>query len=447
MKIRVPSPATLPRFVVAALLFTLGAIACRRADLEGPARLAGSRSGVPGIVLLCMDTLRADSLATGPVTQGAQEWMPELDAFAKGATAFCDATSSSSWTAPSAATLLTGLLPANTGVHGATVAGALPGSVTTLAEALHERGFSTAACTSGGWIVPERGYGQGFDSFSASYDVNSPEAEIAAWQARRAKDAPFFLFLHSCTAHDPYGPKDARWESDPDPAVAVEARAIVREASASGWRLPAGAAPWFLELSLFDCRGRVTLGQAIPAEPLSRLWDLSMDWLDGEGRGTPELASLVQRAPRAYREGLATADETVARTLAALDALHLPEATVIAVVGDHGEALGEHGTLSHGRFLYDEVTRVPLVIRAPGRLPAGRVVAGSCGLVDVAPTLLALAGVAPKSSSERPSSEKRTLQMLSGVPCGATEMTRPVEASRSCTEPETALASQRPSGE
>ena len=97
------------------------------------------------------------------------------------------------------------------------------------------------------------------------------------------------------------------------------------------------------------------------------------------------------RAPAAYRAGLGHADAIFAQTLAALDALDLPADTIFVVVGDHGEALGEHGTLSHGRFLHDEMVRVPMLVRAPGRLPAGRVVQGSCGLVDLAPTLLELA--------------------------------------------------------
>jgi arylsulfatase A-like enzyme len=64
------------------------------------------------------------------------------------------------------------------------------------------------------------------------------------------------------------------------------------------------------------------------------------------------------------------------------------------VVADHGEEFGEHGNLLHARRLYDELVRVPLVVSAPGRLPAG-VVGGSCSLADVAPTVLELAGVAP----------------------------------------------------
>jgi arylsulfatase A-like enzyme len=129
-----------------------------------------------------------------------------------------------------------------------------------------------------------------------------------------------------------------------------------------------------------------------------RLWDLSTDWLDGDGRGTPELAAVLDRAPAEYHRGLAYADRVFSRTMGALDALSLPADTVFVVVGDHGEALGEHGTLSHGRLLYDEFVRVPLVVRAPGRLPAARVVEGSCGLVDVMPTLLALAGAPAEPS-------------------------------------------------
>jgi len=98
----------------------------------------GSGRGAPGIVLLCVDTLRADAFDR-PL--GGPGRMPALASFAGGATVFKDASAGSSWTAPSIATLLTGLEPVRTGVRGTMeTAGALPGSVTTIAEALRARG-------------------------------------------------------------------------------------------------------------------------------------------------------------------------------------------------------------------------------------------------------------------------------------------------------------------
>jgi arylsulfatase A-like enzyme len=80
-----------------------------------------------------------------------------------------------------------------------------------------------------------------------------------------------------------------------------------------------------------------------------------------------------------------------------LAAQHLPDGTVVIVVADHGESFAEHRTLLHGRRLYDELLRVPFLVHAGGRLGAPRVVRGAVGLVDVVPTVLELAGLAPAS--------------------------------------------------
>ena len=393
MGLRLPRRSSRVPLLLAALCAVVGAAACRR---DGTSEIAKApavppRRAAQSVVVLCVDTLRADALGTA--ADGTTP-MPALTAFAKDATTFSDAVSSSSWTAPSVATLLTGLESRHTGVRGARVAGMLPPSVTTLAESLKEEGFSTAAITGGGWVAPSRGLGQGFDSFSTDFDAAGPEAEIAAWARRRPGDAPFFLFLHTTAAHDPYGPKDLRQAPPTVPWIADRARAIAKQAAAADGRLPDGAAPWLLEQFLFRLDGRLSLQGAVGDEGMFRLFDLAMDWLDGEGRGSPALAPVLEAAPAAYRAGLAHVDRVFERTKAALEAVVPLDDVVFVVCGDHGEALGEHGTLSHGRWLYDETVRVPLVVRAPGRLPRGAVVAGSCGLVDVTPTVLSLAGAA-----------------------------------------------------
>src|SRR5207253_9081968 len=135
------------------------------------------------------------------------------------------------------------------------------------------------------------------------------------------------------------------------------------------------------------------------------------------------------KAREGYRGGVTYADEVFRRTLETLAAMHLPEGTAIAVVGDHGEALGEHGTLLHGRWLYDELVRVPLLVQAPGRLPAGAVVRGSCGVVDVMPTLLDLAGVRPPPGLDGVSLLPLARGAAGGHPVFAVEDRRATEGS------------------
>ena len=82
------------------------------------------------------------------------------------------------------------------------------------------------------------------------------------------------------------------------------------------------------------------------------------------------------------------ADTWIGKLLETLDQAGLAGNTVVVVAADHGEALGEHGYVGHGRQVYDEIIRVPFILSWPGRLPAGRTVDVPVGTLDVAPTLL-----------------------------------------------------------
>ena len=104
-------------------------------------------------------------------------------------------------------------------------------------------------------------------------------------------------------------------------------------------------------------------------------------------------ASRYASAP--YDGEIATADIVVDGLLRELDRLGIYERAVVALVADHGEGLGDHGEKQHGIFLYRATVHVPLVLKLPGRVHAGTRIARPVGLVDVAPTLLALAGAAP----------------------------------------------------
>src|SRR5205085_4138159 len=128
----------------------------------------------PNIVLLCMDTVRRD--ATEPAALGGDggeaPTMPTLLAYESASTRFVDAAASATWTAPAVATLLTGLSPWRSGVHGHFSAPPLVPAIATVAEILHAAGYVTAAFTGGGWVSEAQGFGQGFDEWREgwSYD-------------------------------------------------------------------------------------------------------------------------------------------------------------------------------------------------------------------------------------------------------------------------------------
>ena len=125
------------------------------------------------------------------------------------------------------------------------------------------------------------------------------------------------------------------------------------------------------------------------------VWHDCIPWLDGGYADRPDRAALEGLLRTAYRAALGSVDDVLYETLTGLRRAGVLDDIDLIVVGDHGEAFGEHRSLCHGFHLHDEVTRVPLIVLAKDRLPAPRVVLGGCGLIDVAPTILDLAGVQP----------------------------------------------------
>ncbi len=359
---------------------------------RGAARGAGPgprpvvRGKVPGVVIVCLDTLRADA-TEGP--EGAAA-LPSLHAFARGATRFPGALAACSWTGPSVATLLTGLVPWNHGIFEVTSGTRLAASVPTLATVLREAGWSTAAVTGGGWLSEGCGLPPGFDQYDADFDDLAPAASVARWQARRPLDRPFLLFLHSYAPHDPYGDKRAGAEGRCDPATTAAGQATAaRFAAPKDDADPASLAAYLETYYGLPCE-RHGFERALGGARLAAIQQAARGAIDGAWRALPDGEGLVARLRARYHgPGLAYVETRLRETLGALHAL--PPDTVVVVCSDHGEAFGEHGPLYHGRFLHPELVRALLVVRAPG-WPAGEV-AGTVGLVDVVPTLLEVCGV------------------------------------------------------
>ena len=102
----------------------------------------------------------------------------------------------------------------------------------------------------------------------------------------------------------------------------------------------------------------------------------------------------------AYNAAIAAADAAVGKLVAALRATKLYEDSLIVIAADHGQSLGAHGEDSHGIFLYDETVHVPLLVKLPQNQSAGKRVRARASLIDIAPTLLEVAGVAVPSQMQ-----------------------------------------------
>ena len=314
----------------------------------------------PPVILVSLDTLRADRLGVLGNTRGLT---PMLDALARAGTVFEQAESVAPWTLPAHASLFSSLLPYDHGTRWEHRP--LHPSVATLAEHFREAGYRTASFNGGGYVSAVLGLGQGFEIYEEHDEIleGGPEriaAAALAWM-RSLGDAPFFIFIHTYEVHSPYTHAD---KADPGEAGRLA--------------VPFG----FKEVAAVQS-GEMTLTA-------------------GERRYVTGL----------YDSDVAHADRVVGSLLEALGKDGVLDRAILAVVSDHGEDLWDHSALrspGHGHSLYEELLHVPLFFRAPGLVRAGARIGTPVSLLDVAPTLLALAGLPPDTDHEGRSLE-RTLR-------------------------------------
>jgi arylsulfatase A-like enzyme/uncharacterized membrane protein YbhN (UPF0104 family) len=347
-----------------------GAVLSRVAGPTGaaaatPPAVPSALSDRPNLLLVMVDTLRADHLSC----YGSDVDTPNLCSLADGAGSRLQAFSHSSWTKPATATLLTSLVPSS---HGAMSKPAvLPEAVDTVAEVLAERGYTTGGIVSNINLAESFGFAQGFDEyhylgpdylFGASesssklilyqigrsvlfkfrkglrfgdfYQDSEVVNEVAFDWLERHRDSRFFLFLHYMDPHDPY------------------------------FTHP------------YDGYG------------IARVSNQNPD---------PEHAAEMQEL---YKGEIRYLDQNFGRLLERLRELGLEDDTLIVLTSDHGEEFQEHGGWWHGMTLYDEQVHVPLLVRWPqgwqGPAETEQLVRG----IDVAPTLIRAAGASPPQSMQ-----------------------------------------------
>jgi arylsulfatase A-like enzyme len=317
---------------------------------------AGGSCGAPerpNIALIVLDTVRADRITCTGDDRAAT---PHIDALCDRGIFFARASSTSSWTLPAHASLFTGLYPLQ---HGATQEHTqLDEGVSTLAEILGSHGYRTFGVSGNAMVSMKSGLARGFDLFLETWRAKRDTAHPAAREhpnfqtvelllAELAPDERFFVFVNYVEAHGPYDPPE------PHRSRALSPRAkpsLVARASRSG------AAKYYLDPSSIS-----------PAE-----FAVLNELYDGE---------------------IAYLDELVGGLLDGLDESGHLDDTLVIIVSDHGENLGDHGHFRHVFSLYGSTVRVPLLFLLPGGDRAGEVRTESVGLVDVFATILAAAGV------------------------------------------------------
>jgi len=331
----------------------VAAVAAGAIGLAGdgvPAAFPPSRAGRPDILLVVVDTLRADHLSCYGYSR---ETTPNLDAFARDARRYTNVLSPGSWTLPSHASLFTGV-PSS--VHGCNWSWIeLDEDLVTLAELLRGAGYQTVGLSSNGFLNPANGFAQGFDTFYSPWaersrlrtvidragqvlgagNLGTRDADSRATLVNRRlgrwfrheydPSRPYFVFVNYLEPHVPYVP--------------------VR--GALQWADPEWVRRW----------AAVDQGDLLFSYGFSGATALTERQVD-------ELLAL-------YDEEVRYVDGKVGELLAALRGGGSLDSTLVAITSDHGEHFAEHGLMEHQYSVYEALVRVPLLVRYPGRLAPG----------------------------------------------------------------------------
>jgi arylsulfatase A-like enzyme len=345
-----------PRYLAAPVVCALLAISFLLAGCRGK-----FDSAHQDIVLIVVDTLRADHLGAYGYDRGTT---PRLDNLARQGTVFEAAWSTAPWTLPSVMSIMTSRYPSSHRVENDGLK--LSADTPTLAETLKQAGYATGAFVSHVYVSAPFGFGRGFTTFE-DFDLSRPGYRLEAGMEPRADRVtdtalawldrqghrPVFLFLHYFDPHWPYDPPERIRALYPD-----------------------------------DYRGPLDAGY----DSISKFQDPRVP-LPDDYRGF-----LIDR----YDGEIRFVDEQIGRLLDGLAASGRGPRSWVVVTADHGEEFKDHGSMGHGRRLYEEVVHVPLIVASAshsGAAPAARV-AAPVSSIDLLPTIAALAGTAPPAGAQ-----------------------------------------------
>lgn len=359
-----PSGGRRSRSLALALLLPLAAWPA--GATPGPTAAATPASGGVGkanVVLVLIDTLRPDRTGVGGY---ARPTTPFLDSLARSGVVFEQAYAPAPWTLPSVVSLMSSQPVC---AHGVVVDGQrLPRAFRTLAQRLARHGYATASFYANPYAGPLSGLGRGFDLARHASPIRLDW--IRSWLDEHSA-RPFFLYVHQTEPHNPYAAKprflDLFGGLSPPELLAIRDRYFT-----------------FRRLTRVDFAAGRPPGTT----------DNSPEQL----RAMRHLARLAPSIAKAYDAAIREADDRVRRLFALLEERSLLGRTLFIVVSDHGEEFGEHGGWLHDQSVYEELVRVLLLMRLPGGRYGGRRIRTPHSLIDVAPTILALA--APGASAE-----------------------------------------------
>lgn len=351
----------------------------------------------PNIILIVMDAVRADALSFYGYDR---ETSPNIDDLCMSSTVFKQAISTSSWTIPTHASLFTGLLPSEHGMFHEEYT--IRNDVPTLAELLNQHGYNTIMLTANPHLIAHDGFKRGFEKcinipklstaknllgklkrktinisrkriLEPLFLIDSGANQIVKYakgyitQHRRSL-GPFFMFINFMEAHDAYSPRIPYCSKFTNPYIALRENIKYRNKYYGKW-----------------------------AEIYSDKIQVS--------------AKDLERIRVYYDSAIAYLDHIIGYFIDFLENRKILNNTLLIILSDHGESFGENGVYQHTHLgLYEQLIRIPMIIRYPSAFPEGQEVQKQVQITDILQTLLNIVGVSQQGLRTTHSADLRSKQ-------------------------------------
>jgi len=344
-------------------------------------RLPETTASQPNVILITMDSLRHDHLGC---TGHQRAHTPNIDALARDGVVFRECVAQGTFTRISVPSLITGMFPLFTQIR--TFSGHLDSVHTTVAEVLEADGYLNLASNR----MWSKSFYQGFQETGGSGEQTPQRTARAIQGIEDRQESKFFIWLYYWDPHAPYlPPEELMQRYEPDYVHRPPRR------QGSGPR----------EMALRDASGH---------------FDGSIGTLKALNQKEIRLTSMDRKHLNdLYLAEIAYVDQGIGEVIARLKELGLYDDTLIILNSDHGEGFGEHGFWYHGSTVFDEMCRVPLIIKPPLAKNLHKEVWGVVRNIDVVPTILDYCGLeAPATwdgQSLRPFIETDLSPSLPGV--------------------------------
>lgn len=303
-----------------------------------------AKNGGANIVLITIDTLRADHLSSYGYER---ETSPHIDTIAEKGFIFKNTIAPSSWTSPSMVSLFTSVYPISHGVvHGFVKDKKIVNQevfsdqLVTLTEMLQSQGYTTFGVASNLHLCEDFGFARGFDYFKclSFHPAPSVNKTLDSWEEKIKQADKFFLWLHYFDPHHYYRPR----------------------------------APWITEYTSIELTQKLKLYK----KPTKELWSLIPQFQEDP----QTLSNLIAL----YDSEINFVDSHIEEVIKKYD---FDKDVLLVITSDHGEAFLDHGMIDHGYSLYGETVNVPLIVKLPHQ-QKGKTVDQPVSLLDVMPTIL-----------------------------------------------------------